>query len=406
MKKHLLTLGASVLAITGLASCAGGGNEVAPKKRTLTDVKVGLICLHDNNSTYDKNFIDSVNNAVENAGLAEGQLVVKTNIPEEGNACLDAANDLYAQGCRVIIADSFGHEAKLKEAAQTHSDAEFIHCTGVSAATSGLANFHNAFASIYEGRYLAGVAAGLKLQEMQEENSSVASKVGYVGAYTYAEVISGYTSWYLGVKSIVPDVTMEVQFTGSWYDFTAEKEAANTLIQRGAVLLSQHADSMGAPQACEENHVPDVSYNGSTYASCPETFIVSSRIDWTYCFEQAILAKVDGTSLPADIVGTIIDGSVKLTDVGSTAAARTQAKLDKVRSELLSGETHVFDVDNFTVNGEVPSEANVRPGEATWGGLDPEATFLDGGYYHESELRSAPSFDVEIDGITLLNRKY
>lgn len=406
MKKTIIKAAAATLAVVALAGCSTSG-EVAPaKKRTLTDAKVGLICLHDNSSTYDKNFIDSVNNAVANAGLAESQLLVKTNVDESAD-CKTAAEELVEQGCNLVIADSFGHEPYLKEVAASHPEVEFLHCTGVSAQSSGLDNFHNAFASIYEGRYLAGVAAGLKLNEMITEKPSTAHKVGYVGAFTYAEVISGYTAWYLGVKQVVKDVTMDVQFTGSWYDPTAEKTAAETLIEKGAVLLSQHADSMGAPNACEERGVPNVSYNGSTYAACPNTFIVSSRIDWTFIFEQYILGVATGDKVQQkDTIGTMGSGSVKLTDVGSAAAARTQAYLDQCAGLLNAGLIKVFDASTFTIKGAAPTSETVRPGSATWSDYDPSIDLLEDGYYHESQYRSAPSFDVEIDGITLLNREY
>ena len=156
--------------------------------------------------------------------------------------------------------------------------------------TEGLDNYHNAFASIYEGRYLAGVAAGMKLNKMIEDGKFTAdkAKMGYVGAHPYAEVKSGYTSFYLGAKSVCPTVTMEVTFTGEWYSEVKEKEAANKLINDGCVLISQHADSMGAPTACEEAGVPNVSYNGSTVDACPNTFIVSSAINWAPYFEYII----------------------------------------------------------------------------------------------------------------------
>lgn len=402
MKKHLMTLAVGALAVVALASCSEGGSGSAPKKRTLTDVKVGLICLHDNNSTYDKNFIDSVNNAVENAGLAEGQLIVRTGIDEDAGEVKNTIDELVQAGCNVVIADSFGHEDGMITGARAYSAVQFLHCTGTKAQDVDLPNYHNGFASIYQGRYLAGVAAGLKLQEMKAADPTVSSKLGYVGAYPYAEVKSGYTSWYLGVKSVVSDVTMTVRFTQSWYDPVAEKSAAEALISDGAVIVSQHADSMGAPNACEEHNVPNISYNGSTYNACPNTFIVSSRIDWTYCFEQLILATANNDAAylaQKDYTGSMLDGSVKLTDVGSAAAARTQTYLDQVRAELLAGTRHVFDVNTFTVGGQAPSEENVAP-DKQWTYDYPEGTlFLRNGYYNESVYRSAPSFDVDIDGI-------
>ncbi|MBO4473094.1 MAG: BMP family ABC transporter substrate-binding protein, partial [Clostridia bacterium] len=225
------------------------------------DFKIGMICLHDESSTYDLNFINAAKAAVAALGMNENQLVLKTGI-DEGEICYTTAVDLVNQGCNVIFADSFGHEAFMLRAAQQYPNVQFCHATGTMAHTAGVANFHNAFASIYEGRYLAGIAAGLKLNEMIKDGKITAAEavMGYVGAYPYEEVKSGYTSFYLGAKSVCPSVTMQVQFTGSWFDIALEKAAAENLISKKCVLISQHADSMGAPPACEAAGVPNVSY--------------------------------------------------------------------------------------------------------------------------------------------------
>ncbi len=396
MKKILAVLLAAVL-VLALAACGGNTNNEAK------DFKAGFIFLHDENSTYDLNFINAAKQACENLGVTA---VLKTNI-DESNDCYEAAADMVDSGCGFVFADSFGHESFMIQAAKEFPDVQFCHATGTRAHTENLANYHNAFASIYEGRYLAGVAAGLKLNQMIEEGKITAeeAKIGYVGAWTYAEVISGYTSFYLGAKSICPSATMEVQFTGSWYDETAEKEAATLLINDKCVLISQHADSMGAPTACETAGVPNVSYNGSTQAACPNTFIVSSRIDWTPYIEYAIKAAMEGTAIDADWTGTIATGSVVLTDVNETAAAPgTVEKIEEVKAGLEDGSIHVFDTANFTVNGETLDkyEADVDTDEA----YTPDTNVIADGYFHESEYRSAPYFDLRIDGITLLNEKY
>ena len=272
-------------------------------------IKVGLITLHDENSTYDNNFIVATTEACAKMGA---ELVVKTGV-SEGEDCYEVACDLADDGCDIVFADSFGHEDYMIRAAKEYPDVQFLHATGYQAQLVNLDNFHDAFASIYEGRYLAGVAAGLKLQEMinngvltdanYDEDGNV--KLGYVGAYTYAEVVSGYTSWFLGVRSVVPNVAMKVTFTGSWYDETAEKEGANTLIADGAALLSQHADSMGAPTACETAGVPDVTYNVPTGDACPNTYVIYSRINWAPYVEYAIQCVTDGTAIETDWVGTL-----------------------------------------------------------------------------------------------------
>ena len=369
-------------------------------------LKVGFIFLHDENSTYDLNFMNAAKAACEELGLSEDQYIFKTNIPES-QECQEAAEELADAGCNIIFADSFGHEPYIIAAAKEFPEVQFCHATGTRAHTEGLSNYHNAFASIYEGRYLAGVAAGLKLNEMIDAGEFTAdeAKIGYVGAFTYAEVVSGYTSFFLGARSVCPTATMEVTFTGSWYDETAEKEAANTLINNGCKLISQHADSMGAPTACEAAGVPNVSYNGSTIAACPNTFIVSSRIDWAPYYVYAMTACQNGEAIDADWTGTLATGSVVLTDVNEAAAAAgTADKLAEVTAALESGETHVFDTATFTVNGETVTSymADVDTDEAYTG----DTEVVSDGYFHESEYRSAPYFDLRIDGITLLDEAF
>ncbi len=356
-------------------------------------VKVGLITLHDENSTYDNNFIVATQEACAKMGA---ELVIKTGV-SEGEDCYEVACDLADDGCDIVFADSFGHEDYMIRAAKEYPEVQFLHATGYQAQIVNLDNFHDAFASIYEGRYLAGVAAGLKLQEMidngvltdanYDENGNV--KVGYVGAYTYAEVISGYTSWFLGVRSVVPNTSMKVTFTGSWYDETAEKEGANTLIADGAALLSQHADSMGAPTACETAGVPDVTYNVPTGDACPNTYVIYSRINWAPYVEYAIQCVTDGTAIDTDWVGTFATDSVQVGSIGAAAAAGTEEALEEVKAKLLSGELHVFDCSTFTVNGEtLTAETNEHVVD---------------GYFAESTTQSAPYFDLQIDGISLLN---
>ncbi len=368
--------------------------------------KIGFIFLHDENSTYDLNFINAAREAQAALGLSDDQVIFKTNIPES-NECYEAALDLVDRGCTVIFADSFGHESYMLQAARENPDVQFCHATGTMAHTEGLANFHNAFASIYEGRYLAGIAAGLKLNEMiaAEQFKAEDAKIGYVGAFTYAEVISGYTSFFLGARSVCPTATMEVQFTGSWYDETAEKEAATTLISRGCKLISQHADSMGAPTACETAGVPNVSYNGSTVAACPNTFIVSSRINWAPYFEYIVNCAKSGEAIAADWTGTLATGSVELSEINAKAAAEgTQAAIDAAKAKLESGELHVFDTAAFTVGGETITSylADVD----TDANYEKDTEVVADGYFHESEKRSAPYFDLDIDGITKLNAAY
>ena len=367
------------------------------------DFKIGFICLHDEASTYDLNFINGVNKIKEVLGLTDSQVIIKRNIPE-GAECTTAAEELVDAGCKIVFANSFGHESFLLAAAKNNPDVEFCHATGTKAHTEGLENFHNAFASIYEGRYLAGVAAGMKLNEMINAGKITAeqAKIGYVGAFPYAEVKSGYTSFFLGARSVCPSATMEVQFTGSWYDEVLEKDAATALINNNCVLISQHADSMGAPSVCEEKGVPNVSYNGSTDESCPATFIVSSRIDWAPYYFYIIKQYCKGEAIADDWCGGIKDGSVVLTGVNKTAAAAgTFEKIKEVAAKLLDGSLKVFDTDTFKVNGEKITTYLADVDD--FGDYKGETEAIKDGYFAESSDRSAPYFDITIDGITLLN---
>ena len=409
MKKFLAMLLALVMALS-LVACGekkddtqgnGDGDATAAK------VKVGFITLHDENSTYDKNFIDAAKEACANLGLVENEdYFIKTNVGET-EQCAEVAADLVDAGCNIIFADSFGHEPYMIEVAKANPEVQFCHSTGTRAHTEGLANYHNAFASIYEGRYLAGIAAGLKLNAMIDAGDIKAdeAKMGYVGAFTYAEVVSGYTSFYLGAKSVCPTVTMDVTFTGSWYDETLEKEGAEKLIQGGCKLISQHADSLGAPTACENAGVPNVSYNGSTQAACPNTYIISSRINWAPYYEYAIKAVMNGTAIDADWTGTLATNSVVLTDLNTTVAAEGTAEAIAAATEKLEkGEIHVFDCSTFTVKGETLTsyQADVNADSDN----TPDTEVVHDGYFAESEKRSAPYFDLEIDGINRLDVNY
>ncbi|MBE6045595.1 MAG: BMP family ABC transporter substrate-binding protein [Clostridiales bacterium] len=403
MKKVLSLVLALTMVFAFTLTFTGCGGSDSEEGSGDAAFKAGFICLHDENSTYDKNFIDAANAACEELGV---EAIIKTNVPE-GQECYDAAAELVDSGCGIIFADSFGHEDYMIQAAKEFPEVQFCHSTGTKAHTEGLDNYHNAFASIYQGRYLAGIAAGMKLNEMIENGDITAdqAKIGYVGAFTYAEVVSGYTSFFLGARSVCESATMDVTFTGSWYDETLEKEGATKLIDGGCVLLSQHADSMGAPTACENAGVPDVSYNGSTIESCPETFIVSSRIDWVPYYEYAIQAAQNGEAIEADWTGDLETGSVQLTEINENVAAEGTAEaIEEAKAKLIDGSLQVFDTSTFTVDGKEVTEYNADVD------TDPDfkgdTNVIEDGAFMESKFRSAPYFDLQIDGIELLDTKF
>ncbi len=424
MKKKALALVFAIVIVValcvGLVACNNGGGSNANELympdwdsnteyvKIPADFKIGIICLHGEESTYDKNFIDAAYQAIRELGLTNKNILFKTNI-REGEECTTAAKELVTAGCNLIFADSFGHEPYLAKVAKENPNVNFCHATGTTAHNDDApANLHNAFASIYEGRYLAGIVAGMKLNQMIEEGKFTAAdaKIGYVGAFPYAEVKSGYTSFYLGAKSVCPSVTMEVQFTSSWYDVVAEKTTADALIKRGCKLISQHADSMGAPNACEEAGVPNVSYNGSTIESCSKTFLVSSKINWAPYFKCIINQTAAKKSIDKDWLGTIQTNSVMLTNLNAdTVAPGTLQAVLEARAKLVNGELYVFDCANFTVKGkhlteymaDVNTDDKFTPDTQVIEKIGEKYVFM------ESKFRSAPYFDINIDGITLLN---
>jgi len=396
MKKIIALLLVAVM-VLGLVACGGD-------KKDKDTFKVGFIFLHDENSTYDNNFMMAAKEVQKELNLTDDQVIFKVNVPE-GNECFDAAEDLVDMGCDVIFADSFGHEDFMIQAAKEYTDVQFCHATGVKAKVENLPNYHNAFASIYEGRYLAGIAAGLKLNEMISSGKITAdkAKIGYVGAFPYAEVKSGYTSFFLGARSVCPTATMDVKFTDSWFDIAKEKSAAESLMSDGCVLISQHADSEGAPKACEAAGVPNIAYNISTISMAPNTAIISSKINWAPYFKLMIQSAQKGEAIPTDYCGTIETGSVELTELNEKAAAAgTQEAIDAALAKFKAGELKVFATDTFTVKGAALTEyaadinGDYKPDEGV--------NVIKDGYFNESDAaahRSAPYFDLDIDGITI-----
>ena len=382
---------------TGSGDSTGESSNGGDSAGAADDFKVGVIYIGDENEGYTAAHMEGIDGMMKNLGLDASQVIEKTNIPEDESA-YDAAADLAEQGCDIIFANSFGHESYIIQAATDYPDVEFCHATGYQAASSGLPNMHNYFTAIYESRYVSGVVAGLKLNEMIENGDITEDecKVGYVGAYPYAEVISGFTSFYLGVRSVCPSATMEVKYTNSWADMSAEAEVANALIADGCVLISQHADTTGAPSACEAAGVPCVGYNVSMISVAPNTALTSASIDWSVYYTYATKCAMNGEAIDTDWCHGFADGADKLTELNENVIAEgTEEKVKEVEAAIIDGSTHVFDTSTFTVDGKSLEDAIAEGGEYA-----DYADYVSDGYFHESELASAPSFAIFIDGIT------
>ena len=389
MKKALAIGLATVMAVSMSAPVFA---EDEGKGIAKEDLKVGVIYIGDENEGYTAAHMKGIDEMEEKLGLDDSQIIEKTLIGED-EGCYDAAADLADQGCQIIFANSFGHETYILEAAGEYPEVQFCHATGTQAASSGLSNMHNYFTNIYEARYVSGVVAGLKLNEMIEDGTvkEDACKMGYVGAFPYAEVISGYTAFYLGAKSVCPSVTMEVKYTNSWASFDLEKECAESLIADKCVLISQHADTTGAPTACQAAGVPCVGYNISMIETAPDAALTSASINWEPYYEYATKCVIDGTAIDTDWCKGFAEGADKLTDLNDKVVAEgTAEKVKEVEDAIIDGSLHVFDTSTFTVNGKELTDA--------------DSEYISDGYFHESEKASAPAFDFIIDGITAVTQ--
>ena len=415
MKKFLALILALVMSLS-LVACGGSDSSDAPEEEAPveestesteeTALKVGLICVHDTNSGYDVAHIDGLTAACEELGIdVASQVIFRYNIPED-ETCADAAVDLAEEGCNVIISDSYGHQSYIQDVAEDYPEVIFVAATGDTAAPSGLANLKNVFPQTFESRYVSGVVAGMKLKELMDAGTITDPYVGYVGAYPYAEVVSGYTAFFLGIQSIVPEAHMDVQYTNSWYDPVAEGEAANMLMAKGCVIIGQHADSTGAPAAVQAaltsgTTAYSVGYNIDMLAVAPDAALTSAQNVWSVLYQATLDAFMAGEAVPTDYACGIANNGVMISALGESCAPGTQEKVDEVWAGLKDGSIQVFDTSTFTVNGETVTSAF---------GLDSDGDFVNDhgeaivdGAFQECVLRSAPYFALRIDGITELN---
>ena len=432
MKKIVSAFLTAILAVSMLVGCgsgnagAGVGTEGGSTAEA-TDLKIGVILVGDETETYTKAHIDGINAAADILGIPRDNIQWKERV-EESEDCYDAAKALIADGCTLVISNSYGHQDFMAEAAEEFSDVNFVAMTGDYAAISGLDNYFNAFTNVYESRYVSGVVAGMKVAELDaageipaegyDENGNV--KIGYVGAYPYAEVVSGYTAFYLGIQSVFPNVVMDVQYTNSWFDIEGEAAAADVLIKRGCVIIGQHADSTGAPDTVEKawqngQVVYSVGYNMSMLDVAPDAALTSATNNWAVYYRDLFAAVLDGTEIPQDWAKGYSEEAVSITELGPNVAEGTTEKVAEVEAAIKDGSLHVFDTSKFTVGGAAVTDETAMVDlsymdystmTAVYEGDTVSALKTDANgvtYFDESVLRAAPYFQLRIDGITELN---
>ena len=423
--KKLLGIVLSAAMLLSMAACGSTAASSAAADSTAdaatatdaaaSDLKVGVITIGDETEGYTAAHINGIKAAAQKLGMSDSQIVWKYKVPE-GAECSDAAEDLVGQGCNLVVSNSYGHQTYIVEEAEKYPDVTFVSMTGDFAALTGLDNFKNAFTNVYESRYVAGVVAGMKLQELVESgtltpetqpNSFTADgkvKIGYVGAYNYAEVVSGYTAFFLGVQSVYPNVAMEVMYTNSWFDITAEGTAAESLMADGCVIIGQHADSTGAPAAVPAAQdagtvAYSVGYNIDMLSVAPTAALTSATNDWGAYYTYAFNCLLSGEEIATDWCKGYDDNAVGITELGESCAEGTADKVAEVEAALKDGSLQVFDCSKFTVNGEHPTSIMIDMD----GDFEGDTEGVKDGVFQESTLRSAPGFTARIDGITELN---
>lgn len=415
-------------ATTAPASTSAKSETTAPETTITGDasaIKIGAIMVGDATESYTKAHEDGIRAAAAACGISEDQIEWKERI-EETEDCFDSAKQLVADGCTLIISNSYGHQDFIDQAAGEFPDVNFVAMTGDFAAISGKSNLFNAFTHVYESRYVSGVVAGMKLQELIDKDMIPASgydadgniKIGYVGAYPYAEVVSGFTAFFLGIRSVVKNVAMEVYYTSSWFSIEAEAAAADVLLKDGCVIIGQHADSTGAPDTVQKAYDNgtvcfSVGYNVDMLSTAPQAALTSATNVWAAYYTQLFASVINGTEIKQDVAYGYADGGVAITPLGPNVAPGTAEKVAEIEADLAAGKLQVFDTSTFTVDGKELTSAPVDFSYMDWATMTPvyvgetidviETDANGVSYFNESYYRSAPYFSFIIDGITEMN---
>ena len=411
--KKLFTALLVLLMVFSLTAC---GKKEEGGEEGYNGPKIGVILVGDENEGYTYAHILGIREAAKKLEIPDEAIIWKYNVPED-QTTYDMAIDLVENGATLVISNSYAHQSFMQQAAGENPEVTFVALTGDNGAPSGLNNLKNAFPQTYESRYVSGVVAGMKIKELADNGELVDAnfneegkvKVGYVGAFPYAEVVSGYTAFYLGIRSVYPDVTMYVEYTNSWFDLTAEATVGDDLMSKGCVIIGQHADSTGAPSRLQGNMENNtygftaysVGYNVSMLDVAPDVALTSAGNVWEKYYTYAFQCWKNGEEIMTDWSEGYKTDAVEITPLGKAVAAGTQEAVDAAVAAIKDGTLHVFDASTFTIDGQTPTSmvADAFSDPA----FTPDTEALIDGYFHESEFRSAPYFSFRIDGIVELS---
>lgn len=389
MKKWLCVVLAMVLALSlsacGAANEASESGEEAAKEETgvqeeagddvtqaqgvlpaiaKEDIKVGVIHITDpaEGSGYTYTHDQGIVGMQENLGLSEEQIVRKNNVNDsDATAIENAIRECIEEGCNIIFATSWGYMDSCEALAEEFPEVIISHGTGYK---SNGANFNNYFGRIYQARYLAGIAAGLKTES---------NKIGYVAAMGQdnSEVTGGCNAFAMGAYSVNPDCEVYVKVTNSWFDPEGEAQAAEALIAEGCDVIGQHCDTPNPQTTAEKAGVFGVGYNSDMSKDAPAAVLTSVMWDWSVYYTQAVQAAMDGAWTGENYFGGMDDGLVDIAPLSDLCADGTAEAIEEAREKLLSG-WDVFDGvietnDGSTVGaeGEHMSDADIT-GNMNW----------------------------------------
>lgn len=376
--KKFLALVLSMVLLASLVVLPASAEEAV----TLDNIKIGFVHVGDPSDmgyTYNHNL--GTLKMQKTLGLRDDQIVNKFNIPESGE-CADALQELVDDGCNLIFVTSFGHENYVVAAAKENPDVQFCHATGYQASAAD--NMHNYFGEIYQARYLSGIAAGLKAKEIGN------NLLGYIAAMPFAECISGYTAFYLGAKSVNPDVTMKVMYTNTnnWNDPPREAQVSQALFDAGCGVISQHCDSTAPATTAEANGKFHVGYNSDMTGVAPKASLTSAVWDWSIYLTYAVNCMVNGEEIAKDWSKGLADGVCDISPLNEAIVAPGTAEaIEAARAKIVSGELKIF-------VGPLKGEGVDFSGNKVSIDLKEGEEFV--------EPASAPSWNYIIDGIEVI----
>ena len=391
MKRYYIAAAAVSLVILIIFGCV---NRIWDVKTADENLTVGFIYDNDEIIPYTYNFMLAKNELEKEYG-DRVKIFVKSNVLE--TEMDEPVRDLAQNGCDIIFTNTYS--LRYKELALQYPDIQFCQTSFSTEDTSfSPENYHTFNGLIYQGRYVSGVAAGMKLQQLIDEGAITPDQalVGSVSAFPSAEVISGYTAFLLGVRSVVPQATMRVIYTGIWNSYSREKAAARALIDAGCIVITQHTDTTAPAVACgeasEEKQVYHVSYNQSMIDMASESSLTGTCVNWSPYVIGAVEALLNGETIEKYVKGTVHGhdmgagferGWVKMLELNDAIVAPgTEERINKTIEALRKGKIDVFKGNYQGVSPEDPADTcDLSVG------------------YTESRLSSAPSFHYVLQDI-------